>query len=458
MKIRAAVLHAANAPFEIEDLDLAPPQAGEVLVRVQAVGVCHSDWHLVTGATKHVMPVVPGHEGAGIVAAVGPGVTRCKPGDLVALNWAPSCGACFYCLHDRPSLCSAYVGPLWAGTMMDGTTRLSKAGQPYFHFSGLACFADHCVVPQDCCVLLDHKVPARVAALIGCAVTTGVGAALNTVKVLAGLTADHLITKQREFQAALQTAAQLAADGWLVTLGIAPSRAETGYGYIQRGAALPARGTQRAYRVARFVEKPARETAAKYAASGAYSWNSGMFIWRAQRVLEEMALHMPELYAGLEQIGASLGQAHAARTLAKIWPQLPAETIDYGVMEKAARVAVLPVEIGWSDVGSWDVVYNLLPHDAHGNAVSGQHYSPDTRNSLIYSGHRMVATLGLQDMVVVDTPTALLICPRERAQEVKLLAQMAGQKPKAEKPKKKTTRRAARKPPLRAKTKPRKRA
>lgn len=276
--------------------------------------------------------------------------------------------------------------------------------------------------------------------------------------VMAVLTADHLITKKREFQAALRTAAQLAADGWLVTLGIAPSRAETGYGYIQRGAALPARGAQRAYRVARFVEKPARDTAAKYAASGAYSWNSGMFIWRAERVLEEMALHMPELHAGLEQIGAALGQAHAARTLAKIWPLLPVETIDYGVMEKAARVAVLPVEIGWSDVGSWDVLYNLLPHDAHGNAVSGQHYSPDTRNSLIYSGHRIVATLGLQDMVVVDTPTALLICPRERAQEVKLLAQMATHKRTADKPKKKTAKPAARKPALRAKTKPRKRA
>lgn len=276
--------------------------------------------------------------------------------------------------------------------------------------------------------------------------------------VMAVLTADHLISKKREFQTALQTAAQLAAEGWLVTLGIKPSRVETGYGYIQRGPALPARGAQRAYRVARFVEKPARDTAAKYAASGAYSWNSGMFIWRAERVLEEMALHMPELYAGLEQIGAALGQAHAARTLAKIWPQLPVETIDYGVMEKAERVAVVPVEIGWSDVGSWDVVYNLLPHDANGNAVSGQHYSPDTRNSLIYSGHRIVATLGLQDMVVVDTPTALLICPRERAQEVKLLAQMATHKRTAEKPKKKTAKPAARKPALRAKTKPRKRA
>ncbi len=276
--------------------------------------------------------------------------------------------------------------------------------------------------------------------------------------IMAVLTADHLISKKREFQTALKSAALLAADGWLVTLGITPSRAETGYGYIQRGPALPAHGTQRAYRVARFVEKPAAQSAAAYLASGEYSWNSGMFIWRAQRVLEEMALHMPKLSAGLEQIGAALGQAHAARTMAKVWPQLPVETIDYGVMEKAARVALLPVEIGWSDVGSWDVVYNLLPHDAHGNAVSGQHASQDTRNSLIYSGHRMVATLGLQDMVVVDTPTALLICPRNRAQDVKLLAQMAAQKPKAGASKKKRGTAAARKPAARAKTKPRKRA
>lgn len=140
----------------------------------------------MTGATKHPLPVVPGHEGAGVVTAVGENVTRLQVGDHVALNWAPNCGHCFYCLRDRPSLCESYIGPLWGGTMMDGTTRLSKNGQPVYHFSALACFADYTVVPEECCVPLDKDVPFEVAALIGCAVTTGVGAVLNTAKIAPG--------------------------------------------------------------------------------------------------------------------------------------------------------------------------------------------------------------------------------------------------------------------------------
>ncbi len=186
MKIKAAVFRQPGVPFTIESLDLAPPAAGEVLVRVAAVGVCHSDWHLMTGATQHVTPVVPGHEGAGVVVAVGPGVSRLAAGDHVALNWAPSCGHCFYCLHDRPSLCDTFVGPIWAGTMLDGTTRLSQDGAPVYHFSALSCFADHAVVPDVCCVPLDPSIPLTVAALIGCAVTTGVGAVLNTARVKPG--------------------------------------------------------------------------------------------------------------------------------------------------------------------------------------------------------------------------------------------------------------------------------
>lgn len=186
MKVKATVFYEPHTPFKIETLDLEPPRAGEVLVKIAAVGVCHSDWHLMTGATKHPVPVVPGHEGAGVVEAVGPGVTRVKVGDHVALNWAPNCGECFYCLNDRPSLCSAYVGPVWAGTMMDGTTRLSKNGQPVYHFSALAAFAEYTVVPQECCVPLSREVPFPVAALIGCAVTTGVGAVLNTAQVRPG--------------------------------------------------------------------------------------------------------------------------------------------------------------------------------------------------------------------------------------------------------------------------------
>jgi len=186
MKIKAAVFHQPGQPFRLDSLDLDPPRAGEVLVKVSAAGVCHSDWHLMTGATKHATPVVPGHEGAGIVEAVGPGVKRVRPGDHVALSWAPACGECFYCLNDRPSLCETYVGPIWDGVMLDGTTRLSKGGQPVYHFSALACFAEYCVVPQVCCVPLSQDIPLEIAALIGCAVTTGVGAALNTAKVKPG--------------------------------------------------------------------------------------------------------------------------------------------------------------------------------------------------------------------------------------------------------------------------------
>jgi NDMA-dependent alcohol dehydrogenase len=186
MKIKAAVFYEKDVPFKIETLDLEAPRSGEVLVKLAAAGVCHSDWHLMTGATQHPIPVVPGHEGAGIVEAVGEEVTQVKPGDHVALNWAPSCGTCFYCLHDRPSLCTTYDEPIWAGTMLDGTTRLSKNGQPVYHFSAVACFAEYAVVPQICCVPLSKDIPLTIAALIGCAVTTGVGAVLNTVQVRPG--------------------------------------------------------------------------------------------------------------------------------------------------------------------------------------------------------------------------------------------------------------------------------
>jgi len=186
MKISAALLVEAGQPFRIESLDLAEPQAGEILVRLAAVGVCHSDWHLMTGATKHPMPVVPGHEGAGVVEAVGAGVDEIKVGDHVVLNWAPSCGRCFYCLRDRSNLCETYTAPIWAGTMLDGTTRLSCNGQPVYSYCGLAALATRTVVPRQSCVVIRKDVPFDVAALVGCAVATGVGAAMFTAGVKAG--------------------------------------------------------------------------------------------------------------------------------------------------------------------------------------------------------------------------------------------------------------------------------
>lgn len=186
MKIKAAVLPAPGVPFQIDTLDLVEPREGEVLIRIAAAGVCHSDWHLVSGATKHAFPVVPGHEGAGIVEKTGPGVNRVQVGDHVSLSWAPNCGNCFYCLHEKPSLCETYIGPIWAGTMLDGKTRLFKDGQPIYHFSSLACFAEFAVVPEISCIPIPKAIPMSVVALIGCAVTTGVGAVFNTAQVRPG--------------------------------------------------------------------------------------------------------------------------------------------------------------------------------------------------------------------------------------------------------------------------------
>ena len=186
MKIQAAVFRRPHQPFSIETLELAPPRADEVLVKVAAAGVCHSDWHLMTGASRHPTPVVPGHEGAGVVVRVGEGVRDLQPGDHVALNWSPACGSCFYCDRGRPSLCSTFVDRIWAGVLLDGETRLSRGAETVYHFSSLACFADHTVVPKQSCVKMDRDIPMQVAALIGCAVTTGVGAVLNTARVEAG--------------------------------------------------------------------------------------------------------------------------------------------------------------------------------------------------------------------------------------------------------------------------------
>src|SRR5258706_13151820 len=186
MKIRGAILHEPQKRFVVDELTLEDPQAGEVLVRVGASGVCHSDQHLVSGATRHPMPVVAGHEGAGVVEALGAGVTGLKAGDHVIFNWAPDCGRCFYCERGKPNLCETFIGPIWAGTMLDGTTRLKWRGAPVYHFCGLASFAEYAVVPKESCVAVRRDVPLAVAGLCGCAVGTGVGAGMYTAGVRAG--------------------------------------------------------------------------------------------------------------------------------------------------------------------------------------------------------------------------------------------------------------------------------
>ncbi len=186
MKTLAAVMYGVKAPLAVERLELSPPGPGEVLIRMGAAGVCHSDYHVISGQAGHDLPVVLGHEGAGEIVALGEGVTDFALGDHIVLSWIPYCDTCFFCDQDKTHLCQTYKTPLWDGTMMDGTCRLSNADGPVRHLSMLACWADHAVVPQESCVKLDKAVPFEIAALLGCAVTTGVGAVLNRAKVAPG--------------------------------------------------------------------------------------------------------------------------------------------------------------------------------------------------------------------------------------------------------------------------------
>jgi len=186
MKVQAAVMYGVGDALEVETLELAKPQAGEVCLRMGAAGVCHSDYHVMSGQAGHDLPVVLGHEGAGVVTAIGQDVQDLAVGDHVVLSWIPYCGTCFFCDHAQTHLCQTYKTPLWDGTMMDGTSRFSNAEGPVRHLSMLACWADTVVVPQESCIRMDKSVPFEIAALLGCAVTTGVGAALNRAKIAPG--------------------------------------------------------------------------------------------------------------------------------------------------------------------------------------------------------------------------------------------------------------------------------
>ena len=185
MRIRAAVLEATGADLEVADIDLAPPGPGEVLVRIRASGVCHSDLNAIDGTAETRCPAVLGHEGAGVVEDVGPGVPL-APGTTVALSWMPSCGACEECLRDLGHLCRTAWSAMGHGGLLDGTPRLSRDGAPVYHYSLLSTFAERTVVPQGCCVPIPDDVPSDVASLVGCAITTGIGAVWNTGNVRPG--------------------------------------------------------------------------------------------------------------------------------------------------------------------------------------------------------------------------------------------------------------------------------
>ena len=243
--------------------------------------------------------------------------------------------------------------------------------------------------------------------------------------VMAVLPSDHYIRHVALFHRLLKAAYLLAQEGFLVTLGIAPTYPATGYGYIQRGEPLGIYADMKAYRVRRFKEKPDQLTARQMLAQGGHSWNSGMFVWRAEAILAEIRRQMPDLAAALDEIAAAWGTPQQEAVLTRLWPDLRTETVDYGVMEGAEQVTVIPAQgLGWSDVGSWESLFDVLTTDADGNILrGGEHISIDARNNLVFVQNgrvrKLVAVLGVENVVVVDTEDALLVCSRDQSQRVK---------------------------------------
>ncbi len=234
------------------------------------------------------------------------------------------------------------------------------------------------------------------------------------------LTADHFIVDVEQFRSVLAAAADVASDGTIVTLGIKPAGPDTRFGYIELGEGKQIVDGFRVYASAGFREKPDLKTAQLFVDGGRHVWNSGMFVWRADRLMAEFERQMPESYAALKKIEAAIGAPEAHAVLEAEWPNLRRVSIDYGVMEHADRVSVIPVDIGWSDIGSWGALLDVLPRDANENVADGLLLARDARGCYVRSD-RTVAVIGMQDVVIVDTPDVLLVCPRSRAEEVREL-------------------------------------
>ena len=241
--------------------------------------------------------------------------------------------------------------------------------------------------------------------------------------VMAIQTADHHVRDRNLFGNLIRRAIEVAEEKYLVTLGITPTFPSTAYGYIQQGDALDGEYNYPVYAVRRFMEKPDEITAGQLLQSGDYSWNSGMFVWRADTVLAEIERQMPELFRAVNAIASAWDTARRDDVLRERWNSLKSQTIDYGVMEKAERVAVLPAGgLGWSDVGSWDSLFEVLVPDADGNvAVNTEHIEIDSHHTLVYSanGQRLMVTIGLDNVIVVDSGDVLLVCKADQAQRVR---------------------------------------
>ena len=231
--------------------------------------------------------------------------------------------------------------------------------------------------------------------------------------VMAVFPADHFIRDRARLLQALDLGAAWAQAGYLVTFGIPPTRPETGYGYIKKGPPLDGQGG--AYRVGRFIEKPPLARAREFLREGGYSWNSGIFLFRRDVLLEAFSRYLPDMYGELTRLQAK----DNSPPLEEVYQHLTSISLDHGILEKAENVAVVPVEMGWNDVGTWEALHELFPRDDRDNVVLGRVIDQGSRECVLFAQNRLVATIGLEKTIVVDTPDATLVCHRDRAQEVK---------------------------------------
>jgi len=243
--------------------------------------------------------------------------------------------------------------------------------------------------------------------------------------LMAVLPADHFIAHADLYRKIVAAALEVAGQGrYLVALGIPSAGPETGYGYIECADAVPDVLGSPVFRVRRFTEKPEQDTAKEYVASGHYFWNAGMFFWRVSTFLERLKKYLPATHDALMRLADTIGTRRYAATLKRIYPKLENISVDYAVMERATQpgepqsVFVLPAEVGWSDIGSWAAVYELQAKAAGENVSAGAHLALGSAGNLVWSPEKFVATVGVSDLIIVETPDALLICPRNRAQDV----------------------------------------
>jgi len=238
--------------------------------------------------------------------------------------------------------------------------------------------------------------------------------------VMLVLPSDHLITKAGRFRKIVKAGYSFAqGEKKLVTIGIEPTFPETGYGYIQIGKKVESTQGEDIFEVVAFHEKPTRATAKKFLQSGQYLWNSGMFIWSASAILDQIKQHLPDLYEGLIKIESALGKESESKTVEKVYQSIQAESIDFGVMEKSKDVVLLKGDFGWNDIGSWAAMEQIWPKDKDSNFLDAKVLSIESSGNIIHSTKKMVAVIGLEDIVIIETEDALLVCKKERAPDVR---------------------------------------